>query len=130
MANEIIDFERKGNVVRFYLGKNGEQWGDDWDDSPYDCNAGSVYDRYVEDTHDVYVPFDWQVLEPCDGVWNCQYSKKDMIERDVPCLIFIPPSALENQWDTENFSKFVGGSDVLRVYFGDTVDEFVRLLEV
>ena len=28
---EIIDFEQKGNCVRFYLGKNGDQFGDDWD---------------------------------------------------------------------------------------------------
>ena len=43
VREEIIDFERKGNVVRFYLGKNGEQWGDDWDDAPYEHNAGKVY---------------------------------------------------------------------------------------
>lgn len=36
---QIIDFKRKGNMVRFYIGKNGEQWGDDWNDAPYDCNA-------------------------------------------------------------------------------------------
>lgn len=27
IKNEIIDFEKKGNLVRFYLGKNGKQWG-------------------------------------------------------------------------------------------------------
>lgn len=29
---QIIDIERKGNVVRYYLGENGTQWGDDWDE--------------------------------------------------------------------------------------------------
>ena len=24
---EVIDFERKGNVVRFYLGEKTEEWG-------------------------------------------------------------------------------------------------------
>lgn len=41
---QIIDMEKKGNVVRFYLGENGKQWGDDWNDAPYDCNAGTVYE--------------------------------------------------------------------------------------
>lgn len=31
---QIIDFDRKGNVVRFYIGKNArEATGDDWDDA-------------------------------------------------------------------------------------------------
>lgn len=36
---KIIDFERNGNIVRFYLGdvnnSNG-YYGDDWDDVPYE----------------------------------------------------------------------------------------------
>ena len=79
MANEIIDFVRKGNVVRFYLGKNGEQWGDDWDDYPYEYNAEPPYDSKYEkkdengkwvdyeiikvpfyvDSWNVYLPKDW-----------------------------------------------------------------------
>ena len=47
---KIIDFERKGNIVRFYLGdvnnSNG-YYGDDWDDVPYEHNAGKVYEQYV-----------------------------------------------------------------------------------
>ena len=42
---KIIDFECTGNVVRFYLGKDNEKdyHGDDWNDTPYECNAGTVY---------------------------------------------------------------------------------------
>lgn len=38
---KIIDFERKGNLVRFYLGDDdlAEWWGDDWNDTPYEHNA-------------------------------------------------------------------------------------------
>ena len=39
MNKEIIDFERKGNLIRLYLGKNGKQWGDDWVDFPYEHNG-------------------------------------------------------------------------------------------
>jgi len=37
---QVIDFDRKGNVVRFFLGKNGKQWGDVWNDAP------ELYERY------------------------------------------------------------------------------------
>ena len=61
---KIIDFERKGNVVRFFLGADDcfDYWGDDWDDAPYDCNAGTVYSRFVTGRKDVSFPFDSLVL--------------------------------------------------------------------
>lgn len=37
---QIIDMEKKGNVVRFYLGENGKQWGDE-----LNVNAESLYRR-------------------------------------------------------------------------------------
>ena len=43
---KIIDFEIKGNQVKFYLGSDNcdNYWGDDWDDKPYEHNAGEPYD--------------------------------------------------------------------------------------
>ena len=48
---KIIDFDKKGNVVRFYLGEDvcNDYWGDDWNDAPYEHNAGTVYNRYVKE---------------------------------------------------------------------------------
>ena len=88
---KIIDFARRGNVVRFFLGKNElkEWWGDDWDDTPYEHNAGPVYDRFVSGHVDIAFPFDYLVLEPCDGEFNSPYCKEDMINRIVPCLIAV-----------------------------------------
>ena len=42
---KIIDYEIRGSCVRFYLGKDDDTdyHGDDWNDRPYDCNAGTVY---------------------------------------------------------------------------------------
>ena len=34
---KIIDFEKKGNVVRFYLGEKTEDWG--WTRSDYTING-------------------------------------------------------------------------------------------
>ena len=77
---KIIDFKKKGNVVRFYLGKDSlkEWWGDDWDDTPYEYNAGQVYDEYVTGHSDVFFNFDNLVLEPSDGTNDSGYSKQDM----------------------------------------------------
>ena len=41
---KLIDFERKGNLVRLYLGDDANFTGDDWDDYPYEHNASLVYD--------------------------------------------------------------------------------------
>lgn len=120
---EIIDFERKGNLVRFYLGKNGEQWGDDWNDYPYDCNAGTVYDNFVESTRDIAFDFDDLVLEPCCGVLNCYYSKEDMIKRTVPCIIVVPKEVIEKDWHWEDFRYWVASDKVKKYYFGDKMED-------
>lgn len=120
---EIIDFDRKGNVVRFYLGKNGEQKGDDWDDKPYNCNAGSVYDRFVESTRDIAFDFDDLVLEPCCGVLNCRYSKKDMIKRNVPCIVVVPKEIVDEHYNDEDFAYWATSDRVKKYYFGDKMED-------
>lgn len=121
---QIIDIEKKGNVVRFYLGENGKQWGDDWDDAPYEHNAGSVYEEYVKATKDISFPFDDLVLEPCDGVSNSCYSKQDMIKRKVPCLIVVPGELYkEDFFIYESFNHWIGADGVLKYYFGDEMEQ-------
>lgn len=120
---EIIDFKQKGNIVRFFLGENGEQWGDDWNDRPYDCNAGEVYDRYVKGYKDLSFPFDELVLQPCDGVLNCEYAKEDMVKRRVPCIIVVPKELAEDYYWSEDFEYFIGYDGVTRYYFGDDIGE-------
>ena len=119
--SKIIDFERKGNVVRFYLGADDctDYWGDDWNDAPYDCNAETVYDRFVTGTKDIAFPFDSLVLEPSNdyGI-NCRYSKEDMKHRRVPCLIVVPKEVIGDSWK-EQFKDWVGADGVKKFYFGD-----------
>ncbi len=121
---QIIDFERKGNLVRFYLGKNGKQWGDDWDDTPYECNAGAVYNEHVKGMRDIAFPFDSLVLEPQDGAWAAAgsgYCKKDMIKRHVPCIIVVPPELAEDSW-RDSFDHWVDCDGVKKYYFGDEME--------
>ena len=119
---QIIDFKRKGNVVRFFLGKNGEQWGDDWNDCPYEYNAGQVYDEYVEGTKDLKFDFDNMVFEPCDGEYNSRWCKDDMKNRKVPCIIVVPEAIYGDSW-SDKFSDWVGADRVKKYYFGDELGD-------
>lgn len=123
---KIIDFERRGNLVRFYLGTDDcvDYWGDDWNDAPYECNAGTVYDQYVKGVIDMVFPFNALVLEPCDNyyyTYSAEYSKEDMKNRTVPCLIVVPEEIRANSWK-DRFKDWVGADGVIKFYFGDTPD--------
>ena len=113
IKNEIIDFEKKGNLVRFYLGKNGKQWGDDWDDAPYEHNAEGVYDEFVKGYCDIVVDFDCEVNELNEAleVANTKYCKDDMKKRAIYCLRIM---------DTKNHDQHF-------ISFGDKIEGVLKL---
>jgi hypothetical protein len=121
---KIIDWSTNGNLVRFYLGEDNldKWWGDDWNDTPYEHNAGTVYEKYVSGTVDVAFPFDWIVSEPCDGHLNSPWSKEDMMERKVPMLAVLPASGYSWKYD-DNFGAVAAAGDATRFYMGDAFDE-------
>lgn len=119
---KVIDFEKKGNLVRFYLGQDDDSdyWGDDWDDSPYECNAGSVYDRYIFGYIDVLYPFDYSVKEPCEGWHNgssYEMSKEGMKEEACPCIAAGP----DGEYGEEDYFGLLSMKDSAKIYFNDTV---------
>ena len=66
----LIDFERKSNQFRLFFGdKNESPYGDDWDDAPYQLNAGRVYDRFIKDTAVLSFYYDDIVMEPADDYY-------------------------------------------------------------
>lgn len=97
---KIIDFETKGNVIRFALGDDNctDYWGDDWNDRPYEHNAGAVYDKYVKGYATIFVDFKYPVLTP-ESDWHYQYnspfSKEDFKLRAIPCIVIDKG----NDWD-------------------------------
>ena len=124
---KLIDIATKGNVVRLYLGEKTEKWGwtnpdykdssgetpdwlepkdrfygDDWDDVPYEHNAGPVYPWFVKGTLDISFPFDSILLEPKDGSINSRYSMDDIAARKVPALLVISKEAQEKLADGGN----------------------------
>ncbi len=142
---KIIDFERKGNVIRLYLGEKTKDWGwtnkdykdytgktpnwlcpseryygDDWNDVPYEHNAGQVYEEFIKGYKDLYVPFDDLVIEPSDNLLNSSYCKDDMEDRKIPCLIIVPKK-IQNKVDmwNEDFESLMKRKDIIKIYFGD-----------
>ncbi len=121
---KIINFEKNGNQVKFYIGTEDckDYYGDDWDDAPYEHNAGSVYDRFVAGWFVKTFDFDDIVMEPCEGSDNSRFCKDDMKAGRVPCICVLPKEFKDdNTWyyDFEDISNDV---NVLKFYFNDIVD--------
>jgi len=124
---KVIDFDTRGNVIKLYFGKDDDNdyWGDDWDDAPYEHNAGLVYEQYVVETREYAFPFDCEVMTP-ESDWhyggNSPFSKEDMKNKKCPCLIIKKLS--KNDWDID-YSNYLGSEqeDVLKIYFGDKLEK-------
>ena len=92
---KIIGWERKGNVVRFALGKDGlDDWsGDDWNDEPYEHNASSMPLWGTEKYVDIAFGYDVSVLEAEDD-WhyngNSPFCMDDFKDRKAPILVIDP----------------------------------------
>jgi hypothetical protein len=90
---KLIDWNRKGNVIRLYFCKDEDYdkaWGDDWNDAPWCYNAGIVYDEYVAMHYDLGFGYDYSIFE-CDedagyGI-NPMFSKEDFKDGKLPAFI-------------------------------------------
>lgn len=124
---KIIDFSKKGNVVRFFLGDDdcNDYTGDDWNDVPYYCNAEPVDGRYVKGHRDIAFPFDYAVVEPKDPEWEeCFYSKDDMKECKVPCIVVVPNP---DTYFDDDFNRMNADERAIRFYFGDAMSPSDKL---
>lgn len=132
---KVIDFDTKGNVIKLYYGNDDETeyWGDDWNDKPYEHNAGEVYSRFVTDILEYAFPCDFDVLTP-ESDWhyhgNSPFSKEDMKNKKCPCIIVKKLSEAE-YWSFNDYSSLLGSQedDVLKIYFNDnysTLDSKIK----
>lgn len=123
---KIIDFFIMGSQMKLYLGKpeTNDYWGDDWNDAPYEHNAGTVYERYVEDT--VTINFlNEELVEICDGYLNSPFSKEDFIKGE-------PFAYLAND-EEENCSfhkicrnNIFNNNKIKKFYFNTPIGEFYK----
>lgn len=115
---KILDFECFGNIVKLYLGETVSGiYGDDWNDIPYEHNAGTVYDKFYTDTVEIAFPLSISVFEPCFGYSNSPYCKKDFLFRKVPFLMF---GQLEETWKYHDYEELLETAPTLnKLYIGD-----------
>lgn len=57
-----------------------KQWGDHWDNRPYEHNAGLPYQPYKQDEHweIVKIAFDGPFVTPDEGTLNSSYCVRDI----------------------------------------------------
>lgn len=123
---KIIDFDHYGNVIRLYLGADDceDYWGDDWNDAPYEHNAGRVYSEYRQGYVEFAFPLKYDVHEACDGYFNSPFSKEDMKNRKVPCLIISTEPEVDNI-----IFKDIYDIIKIEIYFGDNIDEISQQIK-
>ncbi len=123
----IVDFELYSNQLVLFLGKPNiaDYHGDDWDDSPYDCNAGTVYREYYEDM--VILNFDenFEVIEPKYGYLNTPYCKNDMKNKKVPCILYQNVNLLPAH-KYYNFAEAWASKGYNEIYMGDKISKVVQ----
>lgn len=127
---KVIDWEEKGNLIRLYLGApdNIEYWGDDWDDSPYEHNAGNVYERNIVGFIDIVIGFGYDPVTPATHALNSCYSKKDFKD-GIPFMAVVPSddslfgyeSFMQDDW------RAVGADFKLRL--GMTVSDVLAMCD-
>lgn len=124
---KIIDFEIKGNQIKFYVGTDNceNYWGDDWDDRPYEHNAGKVYNEFIVGWFVKTFEFDDLVMEASEGPWcgNSPYSKEDMKKREVPCVCVLQKEFQDEYIWSYDFCRLLANENAIKYYFGDIIDE-------
>ena len=98
------------------------QWGDDWNDAPYEHNAGEPYEyhyqivdgvkTYVNHTI-VKIAWTGNVDPPCSGYTNSHWSVEQINNGDVP-------------WLSNRF--FTSENNIDNVYSGIALREFVEFI--
>ena len=121
----IIDCQKKGNVVRFYLGNDPNYHGDDWDDRSYEEQCGPVYGRYILGYKDIAFPFEYSVLEPSDRSdgKESRYTRDEFKRRIVPCIVAVDNRKYADQfWEVNDFHRALGYEGIEKFYFGDFME--------
>lgn len=108
----------QGNWAYFTTLPVEEQWGDDWDDAPYEHNAGEPYDDSKNTTDPMWlitkVAFDCDLVPPCSGHLNSPYTVRAINTGAAPWLrspIWTKPEKL------------------MAVQAGTTLAQFIQLIK-
>jgi hypothetical protein len=85
---KLIDMYREGRLIRFFIGKDEctDFYGENWDDIPNESSAGIVYEEFISGYVDVAVPFNMDISESGDNVYNSSVSRDMQKNHDAPLL--------------------------------------------
>lgn len=117
---KVIDFEISGQQMKLYLGEKNikDYWGDDWDDRPYEHNAGSVYDEFVTDTVVVNFPPEKEVVESCEGTINSPWCKDDFKNHVAPFAYIMEEGKEPPDYSFHHMrTRSINNADVEKFYF-------------
>lgn len=117
----IIDLQVNGSFITIFLGENGKQWGDDWDDAPFEHNAGQVYDKFVKEKLNFCLSPEYEFTSPSSFYSNSPFSMESFRDRKVPRYIITK----QNKW-WSSFEEALCDKDAIQIYFGDSIDELKR----
>lgn len=117
-----MDWEHDG-VLKLYFGDDSvEGWyGDDWDDYPWESNAGAVYDRFVDHvvTVDVAGVETSQLTESWRGCYGvCRLDQRD---RSYPLIIL-------SDRPSEDWIAMLAGEGSRKIYMGDAKDDVLSAI--
>ncbi len=119
---KIIDFHRKGNLVRFSMGR------DDCNDYDRICWGNRPYDKYIDVYSkceigyvDICFPFNYSVAEPSYSDGSRSWSKYDMKHGIVPCIVAVPDS------DITDFITCLCAARAEKIYFNDSYNKLVSM---
>jgi len=88
------------------------RWGDDWNDRPYEYNAGQPYENRPGQL--MVCAYTGPLVPPCDGLVNSRWSVQDINARKVP-------------WLTRPLWMTAGCPDI-QILAGQTFREFRELI--
>ena len=100
-----------------------KQWGDDWDDRPYECNAGYPYDYWselIEDNEDIF-----------KRKWKKHEIKHKTLYFETEDWNEKKPCDMEN-FSVEDINKKVVAwlhTDKYNIFAGTTYEEFIKVIE-
>jgi hypothetical protein len=129
MNLKIIDFDDSyGYVLKLFLGKKTEKeyYGDDWNDAPYEHNAGLVYDKYVEQTIEIPIITDCIILYADSGYVNSPYCKLDFKARKVPFLVV--SKNIEGKYNL-NFNEECKNPNNAVIFFEEDIQDVLKKLD-
>ncbi len=105
------------NWAYFTTQKLEDQWGDDWDDAPYECNSGEPYywyDGRDEEPYEIVkVAFDGDFETPADLSFDSPYSVQRI---NAGVVAWLATSRRSSE-------------STVSIHAGVTLDEFIEKIE-